>query len=224
MSTSTAHATEYLQLVYNGTAIANVADNAATAPIANLFIAAHSADPGAAGTQATSELAYTGYARASVARSVAGFTAAAGVLSLVAEASFGACTAGSALMTHWSTGVAVSGAAKVIHRGVFGSRQGPFTAVVAGNAITIPGHTLVVNDRMCMYQVSGSTLPGGVTDGLVYFVVSATGDVITASLAQGGAAITLSAAGDGLAFRINATQISAGTTPKLTAGQLITIE
>jgi hypothetical protein len=224
MSKSTAHANEWNALVYNATAIANLADNTATAPLTNIFIAAHTADPGAAGTQSTSEAAYTGYARSSVARTTGGFTTASGVLSLVADASFGACTAGTSTLTHWSTGVAVSGATKILDRGVFGSRQGPFTAVVSGNAITVPGHTMIVNDRVCFYQTSGSTLPGGVTDGLVYFVITVTGDVITVSLTQGGASITLSSAGDGLAFRVNATAVGAGTTPKLAAGVISVVE
>ncbi len=224
MSKSTAHANEWNALVYNATAIGNIADNTATAPLTNIFIAAHTADPGAAGTQATSEAAYTGYARATVARTTGGFTTAAGVLSLVADASFGACTAGTSTLTHWSTGVAVSGATKILDRGVFGSRQGPFTAVVAGNAITIPAHTMIVNDRVCFYQVAGSTLPTGIADGTVYFVITVSGDVITASTTQGGGAVTLSAAGDGLAFRVNATAVSTGTTPKLAAGVISVVE
>jgi hypothetical protein len=224
MATGTAHANEYLQLIYNGTAIANIADNAAASPLANIFIRAHSADPGAGGNQSTNEIAYTGYAAASVARTTGGFTAASGVLSLVADASFGACTAGTATAMFWSSGVASTGATKILHYGVFGSRQGPFTAVVSGNAFTIPAHTLIVNDRIAFYATNNSSLPGGVTSGTAYFVISVTGDVVTVSATLGGASITVSSAGDGLAYRIAPIAISAGQTPKLGAGQLAVIE
>jgi hypothetical protein len=224
MSFGTAHANEYLQLVYNATAVANIADNAAASPLTNLFIRAHTADPGAGGTQATNEAAYTGYTAATVARTTGGFTAASAVLSLVADASFGACTAGTSTLQFWSTGVASSGATKILHRGVFGSRQGPFTAVVSGNAFTIPAHTLIVNDRVCFNASSGSSLPGGVTDGTVYFVISVTGDVVTVSTTLGGGSITVSSAGDGVAFRVAAIAVSAGQTPKLAAGQIQFLE
>ena len=45
----------------------------------NLYLALHTADPGAAGSQTTNEATYTSYARVSVARSTAGWTVASGV-------------------------------------------------------------------------------------------------------------------------------------------------
>ena len=59
---------DLLKLIFNGTAIANIADNAATSPLTNLFVALHTADPGETGNQSTNEVSYTGYARATVAR------------------------------------------------------------------------------------------------------------------------------------------------------------
>ena len=221
MPKSNTSANDYTALIYNATPIANIADNAVTAPLASIFMAAHTADPFAAGVQNTSEAAYTGYARAAVARTTGGFTSANGVVTLVADASFGACTAGSATLTHWSTGVAASGATKVLHRGVFGSRQGPFTAIVTGNVITVPGHTMAVNDRVAFYQPSGTALPGGITEGTVYFVLTVAANDITVSTTQGGAAVTISAAGDGLAYRVTPIAVSAGITPKLGAGAII---
>jgi hypothetical protein len=220
MSKGNSSANDYAALLYNGTAIPNIADNAATAPLTNIFIAAHTAEPGAAGTQATSEAAYTGYARANPARTTGGFTTSNGTITLVADASFGACTAGSATITHWSTGVASSGASKILHRGVFGSRQGPFTATAA-DVITIPGHTMAVDDRVAFYQPSGTSLPAGSTEGTVYWVKTVSGNDITASTTQGGATLDLTAAGDGLAFRVVPIAVSAGVTPKLAAGQII---
>lgn len=221
MAKSNTSANDYVALLYNATAIANIADNAATSPLTNIWVAAHTADPFAAGTQSTSEASYTGYARPAVARTSGGFTCSNGVVTLVADASFGACTGGSATLTHWSTGVAVSGATKVLHRGVFGSRQGPFTAIVSGNTITVPGHTMAVNDNVAFYQPSGTTLPGGITEGTVYFVKTVSGNDITVSTTSGGAAVTISSAGDGLAYRVTPIAVSTGITPKLSAGAII---
>ena len=220
MAKSNASANALVALMYNATAIANVADNAATAPITVVQIAAHTADPGAAGTQATNEAAYTGYARATPARTTGGFTCSNGVVTLVADASLGACVAGTATLTHWSTGP-TSGAGQIWHRGVFGSRQGPFTAIVAGNVITVPGHTMIADDRVAFYQPSGTTLPGGITEATVYWVKTVATNDITVSTTQGGAAVTISSAGDGLAYRVTPIAVSTGITPKLGAGAII---
>ena len=67
MSKSNAYETDLLGLLFNGTAIANIADNAASAPLTDLFVALHTADPGEAGNQGTNEANYTGYNRVTVA-------------------------------------------------------------------------------------------------------------------------------------------------------------
>lgn len=67
-SKANTYETDVLGLVLNGTAVANVADNAASAPLTNLFITFHTADPGEAGDQTTSECTFTGYARTAIAR------------------------------------------------------------------------------------------------------------------------------------------------------------
>jgi hypothetical protein len=222
MSKSSTFANDVLKLVFNATAIANVCDNAAASPLTNLQVALHSADPLNAGDQTTSEVAYTGYARVAVARTTGGWTVTGNSVSPVATIAFGACTAGSATATHFSVGVASSGASKILRRGVLGSRLGPFTGAVSGNAITIPGLTgLAVNDRIIFAAVDGTTLPGGITAGTAYWVISVTGDVITISATSGGASITISSSGDGLAYRSTPLSISAGVTPQLTTATAI---
>ena len=118
MSKSDTFENDILKLIFNATAIANIADNAAASPLTSLFWALHTADPGEAGTQSTSEATYTGYARVSVARTTGGMTAAsAGSTSPVANIDFGNCTAGSNTITHASVGVASSGATKILYSG-----------------------------------------------------------------------------------------------------------
>lgn len=74
MSFSDAAETAILALIFNATAWANMADNAATSPQTNIGVSLHTADPGEAGTASTSEIAYTPYTRVNVARTSGGWT------------------------------------------------------------------------------------------------------------------------------------------------------
>lgn len=111
------YSNDLLKLIFNATAIANIADNAATSPLTNLFVALHTADPTSAGTQSSSEIAYTSYARVSVARTTGGFTVTTNSVSPAATVSFPAGTGGSGTATFWSVGVASSGATKILYSG-----------------------------------------------------------------------------------------------------------
>lgn len=109
---------DLLKLIFNATAIANVADNAAASPLTNLFVSLHTANPGAGGSQTTSEAAYTSYARVSVARTTGGWTAAsAQSTSPVAAISFPAATGGSETETFFAIGTATSGTGKILYSG-----------------------------------------------------------------------------------------------------------
>lgn len=108
---------DLLNLFFKGVAIANIADNAVAAPLTNLYVALHTADPTAAGNQSSNETAYTGYARQAVARG-AGFTVTGGSVSPAANIDFPQCTAlPGAPITHFSIGVAASGATKLLYSG-----------------------------------------------------------------------------------------------------------
>lgn len=124
MGKSTATCNNILKLVLNATAWANIADNAASTPNTNIYAALHTADPhttagsGTVDTQNASETTYTGYARVAVARTTGGFTAStAASSSPVAAITFGACTAGTATITHFSLGKASSGATDIFYSG-----------------------------------------------------------------------------------------------------------
>lgn len=225
---STLAANEYLRLIYNATPIANIADNAATAPLASIWLTLHSLDPGRAGNATTNEIAYTGYARPAVARAPAGFTVTDDRVQLTAVVSFGAATAGSATAMFWSTTVAATGASRIIHKGPIGSRLGPFTVAagdLAGDTILIPGlaGALAVNDRVVFHPASGSTLPAGIVDGTVYHVLSVATDVITISLTSGGTRLDITGVGDGLAYRVTPLVITSSptVTPQLGTGTTI---
>ena len=104
-------------LMFNATAWANVADNAASSPVTSWYIAFHTADPGESGSQTTSETSYTSYARTAVARTSGGWTVTANSVSPVANIDGPACTGGSATLTHFSIGTASSGAGVLVISG-----------------------------------------------------------------------------------------------------------
>jgi hypothetical protein len=118
MSKSNSYETDLLALLFNATPIANIADNAAASPLTQLFVSLHTADPGEAGSQSTSEIAYTGYARVAVNRNAGGWTVGAGTVSPAAAITFGACTvAGTGPVTHFGIGTATSGTGKLLYSG-----------------------------------------------------------------------------------------------------------
>ncbi len=115
---------DLMLLVFNNTNAALIGDATGlrgSSAAGSLYIALHTADPGEAGDQTTSESAYTGYGRVAVARSAAGFTVTANAVANAAAVTFGACTAGSSTITYFSVGVAASGASKVLWRGTTNS-------------------------------------------------------------------------------------------------------
>ena len=118
MSKQNTFETDILALIFNATAIADLAENDATAPLATLYVSLHTADPGEAGAQTTSETAYTGYARIGVARTAGGWTVASGSVSPVANIDFGECTAAAgAAITYFGIGTLATTAGKLLYSG-----------------------------------------------------------------------------------------------------------
>lgn len=117
MSATNSFETAVAALIFNGTTIANIADNAASSPATVFYISLHTADPGEAGAQNTNETAYTSYARVSVNRNSGGFTVSGNNVSNTAEISFPTCTGGSSTVTHFGIGLASSGAGTLLLSG-----------------------------------------------------------------------------------------------------------
>jgi len=130
MGISDATENNLLKLIYNATAWANYADNAASTPQTNIDNSLHTADPADAGSMSTSEITYTSYARVSVARTTGGFTVTANSVSPVAAIAFPAGTGGSGTATHWSTGKTGGGAAAILLSGTVTPN------IVSGSGIT----------------------------------------------------------------------------------------
>ena len=117
MSKGNTFENDWLKLIFQATAIANIADNAASAPLTDVRVSAHTADPGEAGDQTTSESAYTSYTRVLVARSAGGWTVTANSVSPVANIDFPACTGLTETITHGMVGTATTLAGKQLYRG-----------------------------------------------------------------------------------------------------------
>lgn len=132
MSMSNAFEIALLGLILNGTAIPGLADNAASSPLTSLYLSLHTADPGEAGTQTTSEVTYTGYARKAVTRNAAGWTVSSsdGSATLTSLQSFTAGTGGSGSGAFWAIGTAATGAGMILF-------SGPVSpAIATGNGVT----------------------------------------------------------------------------------------
>lgn len=117
MSKGNTFENDLLLLIFNATAIGNIADNAAASPLTNLYVSLHTGDPGEAGSQTTSEAAYTSYARVAVARSGSGWTVSGNTVSNAALIQFPQCTGGSETITHFAIGTAASSTGKLLYKG-----------------------------------------------------------------------------------------------------------
>jgi len=118
---------DLLKLIFQAVAIADLAENDTTSPATTLTVALHTGDPGEAGTQSTSEIAYTGYARIAVARTTGGWAITGNSISPVANIDFGEMTAGAGgTVTFVSVGTGVAN--KLLYSGAVS----PTIAVVNG--------------------------------------------------------------------------------------------
>ncbi len=217
-----------LLLFGNNTDFANVGDAAGlqnSAADGSLYWSLHTADPGAAGSQTTSEATYTSYARQAASRTGStGLTVSGNSMSNTGVITFPTSTGGSNDITHWGLGTALSGAGVLLWYGCLGTVfQGAFTATVA-DVFTAPGHTLANDERVALYGIAGTSLPTGITEGTIYWVVGVSGDTFQVSTTQGGAAVNITVAGDGLAFEATVATITSGLAPTIAAGAAVISE
>jgi hypothetical protein len=148
MSASDDFETRMLKLVFNNTTYPLVGDATGlvgSTAAGSVYVALHTADPGETGTQATSEATYTGYARQAVARTTGGWTISGTSPTQAANAAaitFGACTAGTNTLTHFSIGHSSSGATAILFSGALTSSitvsttQTPPTAAIGALVVT----------------------------------------------------------------------------------------
>jgi hypothetical protein len=133
MSKSNSWENALLLLLFNNTNAANIGDATGlrgSTVAGSLYLSLHTADPGEAGDQTTSEAAYTSYARIAVARSGSGFTVSGNSVNLTSAVNFPAGTGGSGTVTHFGIGTALSGAGVLLYSGTVTPN------IVTGNGVT----------------------------------------------------------------------------------------
>lgn len=205
-------------LIFNATAIANIADNAASSPLTNLQVALHSAYVDASGNQTTNEISYTGYSRVAVARTNGGWTVTGNLIVPVATIGFGACTAGSATAMFATIGTASTSTGKVLARAAIGGAP-QIVLAATSDTLTAFAHGLAVDDRVVFYPGYNVTMPAGITEGTVYFVkTAADANSLTLAATSGGATIDVTAAAGCIMQRVTPLVITSSpqVTPQLT--------
>ena len=121
MAKSVTTCNNLLKLIFNATAWANMADNAATSPYTNLYVGLYTADPGTGNNQTTNETSYTNYTRIAVLRTSAGWTVATNTAVNAALIQFPQCGATGATLTYVAIGTASTGAGNVLYSGALNS-------------------------------------------------------------------------------------------------------
>lgn len=146
MSKSNTFENDILLLLFNNTNIANIGDATGvrgSGTAGSLYVSLHTADPGEAGDQTTSEISYTGYSRVAVARSGAGWTVTGASVSPAADITFGPMTAGTGgTATYAVVGSASSGTGKILYSGALS----PTIAVTTGVTPKITTASTITED------------------------------------------------------------------------------
>lgn len=146
MSKTNTWENDLLLLVFQNTNVALIGDatglrGSSTNP-GSLWVSLHTADPGEAGAQNTSEAGYTGYLRKSLTRTSGNFTVSGNAVSLAAALDFDPCTGGTATVTHFGIGTDSAGAGKLLYKGALS----PNISVSNGVTPRINAGTIVTED------------------------------------------------------------------------------
>jgi hypothetical protein len=148
---ATTYQTDILSLALNATPIANIADNAASSPLTNLYIAFHTADPTNTGTQTTSEATFTGYTRTAIARSsgspqwtvssIANLGTAKNTNAITGP-TYTAGAGSSQTLTNFTVGTLISGTGKILYDGSLTNSL----VMNPGETINIAANALVITE------------------------------------------------------------------------------
>ncbi len=117
MSMSNTAEAAWMALLFQNITWANVGDAGGllkSVADGSFYISLHTADPGEAGDQTTSEANYTSYARVAVARDNTKWGLTANVIDNLALITFPACTGGSSTCTYGAIGRDTAGAGMII--------------------------------------------------------------------------------------------------------------
>jgi len=180
------------------------------------YISLHTADPAETGAN---EAAGGSYARQQVpfgssSGGVVSNTSAVNwtlmpASTIVAVGVWDAVTAGNCLWTGWLSTVVR----------VFDVNA----AALAGDTINSETHGFTTDDRVVFNsEFAGLGMPTGITAGTLYFVLASglTADVFKISTTSGGSAVDLTAAGNGIVYKVVPKVLSLNDTFQIASGQL----
>lgn len=145
MSKSNTHENAYLLLLFNNTNFANVGDATGlrgSSTAGALFVSLHTADPGEAGTQSTSEATYTSYSRVSMPRNGSTWIVTGSTVNPAATISFPTATGGTNTITHFGVGLASTGANTLLYKGTVS----PTIAVSSGTTPRLTTATSITEE------------------------------------------------------------------------------
>lgn len=138
MSKSDNFENRLLLLLFNATAFAGLAEDHSS-PVA-LELSLHTASPGEAGDQATTEATYTGYARITAARTSGVWEVTGNQVENVGALAWPECTAGSNEISHWAVGLV--GDDEILYYGSLTNSR----IIDAGEVPTFPAGTLTIDE------------------------------------------------------------------------------
>ena len=92
-----------------------------------------------------------------------------------------------------------------------------FSAPSSSSTLLAPGTAYSANQTVCVFAPAGTTLPTGISAGVVYYVSAPSSDSFKLSATSGGSAISLSADGSGLVQAITTELFSGAGTYQITA-------
>lgn len=141
MSKANGFETDVLSITFNATLAAHLGVLSGTGN-ANLFVSLHTADPGEAGSQTTSECAFGGYARVAVARTAGGWTVSGGSATNAAVINFPECSSGTETVTHLGIGTLISGTGQLLYKGALSASR----SVSSGITLQFPTSALTVSE------------------------------------------------------------------------------
>lgn len=136
MAKGTTTSNDLLKYYFNSTAMPDYGTG-------NFYISLHTADPGAGGSQTTSECTYTSYARVDLTRdtnATTGWTVSSNTATNNGSITFPAATGGTETATHFAIGSASSGTGQIIYSGALSS------SIAISSGVTPQINTITVTE------------------------------------------------------------------------------
>lgn len=101
-----------------------------------------------------------------------------------------------------------------------GGTPATFTGANAGDVLTSFAHGFANDQRVYVKAAPGSPLPAGLSENTLYWVVGAATDTFQVSLTQGGAAVVITADGEGIAVRVVGQAFTSGNLFQIAIGDI----